>query len=138
MRRRGVGPGMAARRGARMAVRMMARRRRRRRRRRVILAGGLIAIGVHKLSKHDVEKVEAKTGKPAEELTDEELEQVMAELNIAANEMTDEEMDQVDAADPEGDDEDYIAQLERLAKLHEQGILTDEEFAAKKAQLLGL
>lgn len=29
-------------------------------------------------------------------------------------------------------------QLEELAKLHAQGILTDEEFAAKKAQILGL
>lgn len=29
-------------------------------------------------------------------------------------------------------------QLEELAKLHDQGVLTDEEFAAKKKQLLGL
>ena len=33
---------------------------------------------------------------------------------------------------------DYTAELERLAQLREQGILTDEEFAAKKAQILGL
>lgn len=31
-----------------------------------------------------------------------------------------------------------IDQLMRLAELHEQGILTDEEFQAKKAQILGL
>lgn len=31
-----------------------------------------------------------------------------------------------------------IAQLQQLAALHSQGILTDEEFAAKKAQLLGI
>jgi Short C-terminal domain len=32
---------------------------------------------------------------------------------------------------------DPIEQLERLAKLHEEGALTDEEFAAQKAKLLG-
>jgi Short C-terminal domain len=31
-----------------------------------------------------------------------------------------------------------IAELERLASLKEQGILTDEEFAAAKAKVLGL
>jgi membrane protease subunit (stomatin/prohibitin family) len=33
---------------------------------------------------------------------------------------------------------DYVAELERLAQLKAQGILTEEEFAAKKAQLLGV
>jgi hypothetical protein len=32
---------------------------------------------------------------------------------------------------------DPIAQLERLAALKDQGILTDEEFAAQKAKILG-
>jgi hypothetical protein len=32
---------------------------------------------------------------------------------------------------------DPIAQLKELGQLHEQGILTDEEFAAQKARLLG-
>jgi hypothetical protein len=33
---------------------------------------------------------------------------------------------------------DYMAELEQLAQLKNQGIITDEEFAAKKAQLLGV
>ena len=33
---------------------------------------------------------------------------------------------------------DMTAQLQQLAALHQQGILTDEEFAAKKAQILGI
>jgi hypothetical protein len=33
---------------------------------------------------------------------------------------------------------DDVAQLQQLADLHAQGILTDEEFAAKKAQILGI
>ena len=37
--------------------------------------------------------------------------------------------------EPAGDDR--LAQLERLEGLHEDGTLTDEEFAAEKARLLG-
>jgi hypothetical protein len=33
---------------------------------------------------------------------------------------------------------DLNAELTQLAQLHQQGILTDEEFAAKKAQILGI
>ncbi|HQR80006.1 MAG TPA: SHOCT domain-containing protein [Actinomycetota bacterium] len=33
--------------------------------------------------------------------------------------------------------DDKIAQLKQLAELHQQGILTDDEFAAQKAKLLG-
>jgi hypothetical protein len=37
------------------------------------------------------------------------------------------------AAEPE-----YMAELQQLAQLRDQGILTPEEFEAKKAQILGL
>jgi hypothetical protein len=139
MRRRGMGPGpgrMAARRMAARMVRRTQRRRRRRRRRRVILVGGLIALGIHKLTSRDVQRVEEHTGKTAEELTDEELEQAMDELGIEAEEMTDEEMDYVDQQDPP--QEDYIEELQRLSSLRDQGIISDEEFEAKKKQLLDL
>ena len=33
--------------------------------------------------------------------------------------------------------EDMVTQLKQLAELHDQGVLTDEEFAAQKAKLLG-
>jgi membrane protease subunit (stomatin/prohibitin family) len=39
------------------------------------------------------------------------------------------------AAPPE---DDATAQLQNLASLHTQGVLTDEEFAAAKAKILGL
>jgi Short C-terminal domain len=35
-------------------------------------------------------------------------------------------------------EEDATAQLQNLAKLHTQGVLTDEEFAAAKAKILGI
>jgi hypothetical protein len=44
--------------------------------------------------------------------------------------------EQVFASEDEMDHQ--IAQLEKLAKLKEQGILTEEEFNAKKKQILGL
>ena len=34
--------------------------------------------------------------------------------------------------------EDKTAELQKLAQLHSQGVLTDEEFAAAKAKLLGI
>ena len=33
---------------------------------------------------------------------------------------------------------DYVSELERLAQLRDQGVITAEDFDAKKAQLLGL
>ena len=137
----------AGRRARRTTVRRQ-RRRRRRRRRRVLLVGGLIAVGVYKLSKRDTERVEEHTGKKAEELSDEELDRAMDDLNIPKQELTDEEWEYVDAEDakaetapvssaPAGEPE-YLNELERLAEMRDQGIITDEEFQAKKKQLLGL
>ena len=34
--------------------------------------------------------------------------------------------------------DDTTAQLKKLADLHDQGVLTDEEFAASKKKLLGI
>ncbi len=43
---------------------------------------------------------------------------------------------QQEAAPPP--EEDATAQLQNLAQLHNQGVLTDEEFAAAKAKILGI
>ena len=42
-----------------------------------------------------------------------------------------------EAPPPEAED-DATAKLQDLAQLHTQGVLTDEEFAAAKAKLLGI
>jgi hypothetical protein len=120
-----------------MAARRGMRQRRRRRRRRILLVGGMVALGYagYKMSQRDVERVEEHTGQQADELTDEQLEQAMDQLGIEKETMTDEEWAAADEADKQ---DDYIAELERLAELHKQGILTDEEFTAKKKQLLDL
>ncbi len=42
------------------------------------------------------------------------------------------------AAPPAGGmSQDKINELQQLGQLHEQGVLTDEEFAAQKAKILG-
>jgi len=38
----------------------------------------------------------------------------------------------------EGAEPDYMAELEKLAQLKSQGIVTEDEFQAKKRQLLGI
>ena len=39
---------------------------------------------------------------------------------------------------PAASEPEYVGELERLSQLRDQGILTDEEFGAKKKQLLGI
>ena len=124
-------------RGRRMAVRRQMRMRRRRRRRRILLVGGMVAIGYagYKMSKKDVQRVEEQTGKNADELTDEQLEQAMDQLGIEKETMSDEEWSEAEKADAQPS---YLDELERLGELHDQGILTDEEFDTKKKKLLDL
>ena len=42
------------------------------------------------------------------------------------------------APEPPVEEDDSTAQLQKLAALHTQGVLTDEEFAAAKAKILGI
>jgi len=116
-----------------------------------MLVGGLVAFGAHKMSQKDADRIEQHTGVNPEELEDDELEQAMAELGIEDQTATAEELAQAggeaapaspaaapQGAAPAGGSSDYIAQLEKLASLRDAGVLTDEEFNAKKAQILGL
>ena len=50
----------------------------------------------------------------------------------------DEQQYQQEAPPPPEAEDDATAQLQNLAKLHGQGVLTDEEFAAAKAKALGI
>lgn len=124
-------------------TRRRTRRRVRRRRRRRILIGGAVILGtgalVYKLTKNDTEKIEEHTGQPAEELTDEELQQAMKDLNIQSQDLTDEDRAAMSQQDMGGAGEpSYLEELEKLGNLRDQGIITDEEFNAKKQQLLDL
>ncbi len=122
------------------AMRRGRRRRRRVRRRRVLLVGGLVAFGAYKFSTRDAQRIEEHTGVEPEELDDAELEQAMRDLNIEPQTVTSGDLEQ--GGSPTGSapaaSTDDLDQIEQLAALHEQGILTDAEFEAKKQQILGL
>jgi hypothetical protein len=108
-----------------------------------MLVGGLIAFGTYKFSTRDAKRIEEHTGEDPEELSDAELEQAMRELDIDPQTVTSadtEEGGQASApatAPSSGGSASYLDELTQLASLHEQGILTDAEFAAKKAEILG-
>jgi len=116
----------------------------------VLLAVGGTAAAV-KLSQKDAQRIEDHTGTSVEELSDEELTGAMRDLGIQSAELTPEDKAALASAPPlEADgtpleaasvgagDESYLEELEKLAGLRDRGIITDEEFEAKKKQLLGL
>jgi hypothetical protein len=49
-----------------------------------------------------------------------------------------EEPVQTTASTPAASEPEYVGELERLSQLREQGILSDQEFEAKKKQILGI
>ena len=112
-----------------------------------MLVGGLVAFGAHKMSQKDAERIEQHTGVNPEELEDAELEKAMKELGIADEPVTPEDLGETSApapvaaapaASPAPESSGYIAELEKLASLRDAGVLTNEEFDAKKRQILGL
>lgn len=139
----------AGRRTARRTTHRTMRRVRRRRRRRILVGGMVVlsvggaAYGAVKLSQQDAQRIEERTGQSVEELSDEELTGAMNDLGIQSQEITEE--DQVAlGAETEGPDSSssadssYLEELEKLAGLRDRGIITEDEFEAKKKQLLGL
>jgi hypothetical protein len=124
----------------------------------VLLAVGGAAYGAVKLTQKDAQRIEEHAGASVEELTEEELVAAMQELGIQSIEL--DENDQAiivqetgqtsgappavatpeaqPAAVPTGPEPSYLDELERLGALRDQGIISDEDFEAKKKQLLGL
>ena len=140
----------------RRVVRGPARRRsrrvyRRRRRRRRLLVGGAIVLAAGaagyagvKLAQKDADRIEEHTGVPVEELSDEDLQEVMGELGVESMEMDDQDYAALGAkpdpapAETPAAEPSYLEELQQLAALRDQGIISDEDFEAKKGQLLGL
>lgn len=166
MRQRGSSRGVsrATQRTVRRSIRRARRRRVRMRRRRMLLTGGMVAIAVAgtasaiKLSQADADRIEKHTGKKPEDLSEEQLDQAISDLGIEAEELSDADVASIEAADAQPaapatptapaapgapalsptSQPDYIDELERLAGLRDKGIITAEDFAARKKQLLGL
>jgi hypothetical protein len=117
----------------------------------MLLAAGGTAAAI-KLSQKDAQRIEEHTGLPPEQLEDQDLDQAMQELDIQSQPLTAEDQAalaqqggqppaqeaQVQATSTSVAQPDYIEELERLADLRDRGIVTADDFEAKKKQLLGL
>lgn len=124
----------------------------------MLLAVGAVAYGAVKLTRKDADRIEQHTGTSVEELSDEDLVVAMEELGIQSIELdendraiitreTDQSLPSTESSAASVEPEalpaqevssSYLDELERLAGLRDQGVITEEEFAAKKGQLLGL
>ena len=103
----------------------------------MVVGAGALA---YKLGKNQTKQVEEASGMPIEEMTDEEIQKYVKENNIETEPLDENDKAAIaEASDKDVDDKpDYMVELQKLADLHDQGILTDEEFEAKKKQVLGL
>ena len=133
-----MGRGRSMRRRSRRRV-----RRRGRRRRRLLLIGGAVVLGGvyagHKLSKRNADQIEQASGKTIDEMSDEELKQYMDERGIQPEPMTEDDQAYAKGMGSSDDEEpDYLDQLERLSHLKDEGVITEDEFEAKKKELLDL
>jgi hypothetical protein len=126
----------------------------------VLLAVGGTAAAI-KLTQKDAQRVEQHTGASVEELTEEELVEAMRQLGIKSIELDDNDratiadehdysLDNAPRPAPEvpppaaaapvttEPEPSYLDELERLADLRDRGIISEDDFEAKKGQLLGL
>jgi hypothetical protein len=135
--------------GMRRTARRTSRRVARRTMRRRMAVGGMVVLAATgtaaaiKMSKKDADRIEQHTGLPPEQLEDADLHEAMQELGIQGQLVTAQDQAALAGAPPQqpppaAPQQSYLEELERLAGLRDRGILSDEEFAAKKKQLLGL
>jgi hypothetical protein len=120
----------------------------------VLLAAGGTAAAI-KLTQRDADRIEQHTGASVEEMTEEELVAAMQDLGIKSIELDDNDRAIITAEEgqaapaaqpaqaappvaPPEPEPSYLDELERLAGLRDKGIISEEEFEAKKKQLLGL
>jgi len=122
----------------------------------MLLVGGAVLLGAGgtaaaiKLSSDDAQRIEEHTGIPPSELEDDDLAEAMNELGIQGQELTAEDQAALSGdapaavptpaapPTPAAGGPSYVNELEQLADLRDRGIITDEDFEAKKKELLGL
>ncbi len=111
-----------------------------------LVIAGLAAFGIHELRKQSIEEFpDADYGDVVGRTKDRVVDAVKdANLGERAAKLRLPEMRKPAAGDeaptatlPTDSEDARLARLERLATLHEKGVLTDEELAAEKARVLG-
>ena len=111
-----------------------------------LVIAGLAAFGIHELRKQAAEEFPDATfgdffGRTKDRVVgavkDANLSEHAAKLRLPEKRKPATESEAPTATLPASDDDARLARLERLATLHEKGILNDEELAAEKARVLG-
>ena len=98
-----------------------------------LLAGTGMAI---KLRQDEIRRIEERSGRQINEMTEEELVELMKKLGIENRKLDAEELDlsrkvnKTSIAD--------LELLEKLTQMNYSGMITDEEYRAKKKEILGL
>ena len=119
--------------------------------------GSLLILGAtagvaYKLGKNQAQKIQDYTGYPPDQLSEEDLQAAMNDLNIQPEPLNDEDKRDIAAMESSANANttpatsaptasgslDYTEELKKLAELRDAGIITQEEFDAKKKQPLGL
>ena len=115
--------------------------------------GSLLILGAtagvaYKLGKNQAQQIEEYTGYPPDQLSEEDLQAAMNDLDIQPEPLDDSDRQALAEAGssqpapatpaPAPAQSDYIEELQKLAGLRDAGIISEEEFEAKKKQLLGL
>jgi hypothetical protein len=111
-----------------------------------LVIAGLAAFGIHELRKQAVEEFpDANFGdffgrtkdRVVGAVKDANLGEHAAKLRLPEKRKSADESEAPTATLAANDDDARLARLERLATLHEKGVLSDEELAAEKARVLG-
>lgn len=95
-----------------------------------LLAGTGLAFKLHR---DDIRRMEEESDRPINDLTEEELLMLMKELGIKVHDPGNNYGTQIKLSTKE-----ELEQIEKLAELLYKGFITDEEYQAKKRQILGL
>lgn len=118
-----------------------------------ILVVGAMAGVAYKLGKAEIQSLQEYTGVPPDQLSEDELKAAMQDLKIQSQPLDQQDLADVRLAQAGGGaptpqalppqsaptgGENYLDELERLADLRDRGVITPEDFEAKKRQLLGL
>src|SRR3954447_2170208 len=111
-----------------------------------LVIAGLAAFGIHELRKQAAEEFPDASydevfGKTRDRVVgavkDVNLSEQAAKLRLPEKRKSADESETPTATLPANEDDARLARLERLATLHEKGILSDEELAAEKERMLG-
>jgi hypothetical protein len=111
-----------------------------------LVIAGMAAFGIHELRKQAAEEFPDATfgdffGRTKDRVVgavkDANLGEHAAKLRLPEKRKPDAGSEAPTATLPADEDDARLARLERLATLHEKGILSDEELAAEKARVLG-